>query len=337
MEEVRYSELQITYEGEDISKDLDPYVLSLSCQDNGSDQADDLEITLQDRQRLWVSDWFPDKGAEIEASIFAHNFRKVGESLEYPCGKYTIDEIEFSGPPGKVKLRCTSSAVTKSLRKEQKTRSWENTSLRTIAEQIAGMHNIGLIYDAPNVSYNRQDQRKESDLDFLSRIGRFAGVNVKIAEQKLILYAGKSYDLQSPSVAFRPEDLTSWRFKTQAHDIYQACKVDFWDPEKKEQYTYTFTPDNPPRSGQTLQVNKRVESRAAAEEMAKAELRKYNENEVTASLELMGDPRLFAGLTIDLKDFWVFSGKYFLKSVRHDYSKDGGYTCSADTRRTLEY
>lgn len=337
MEEVRHTRLSLKYDGEDISRDLEPFLLSFSCQDNGMDQADDLEISLQDREGLWHSDWFPEKGAEVTASIQAFNFREPGEKLEYPCGTYTIDEVEFSGPPWKMSLRCTSSAITKSLRKEKKTRAWENISLEAIAKQIAGEHDLGLVFEAPGVDYNRQDQRKESDLDFLSRIGKFAGVKVKVAERKLILYAGKSFDSQDPSITYRPGDLGSWKIKTQAHDVYQACKVDYWDPEKKEKYTYTYKPEDPPSSGQTLQVNKRVESRAAAEEVAKAELRKKNEKELTGSLDLMGDPRLFAGNTIRLEDFGVFSGKYFVETVRHEYSKGEGYTCSADIRLTLDY
>ena len=333
----RRASIQVTYEGADISRDLEPFVTSFSCRDNASGQADELELNLQDRDGLWHGDWFPDKGAEITAQILCENYRKKGERETFPCGIYTIDELEFSGPPWKLALRCTSSSVKTSLRREVKTRAWENVTLQAIAGQIAEEQSLGLVYDAPDAAYKRRDQRKESDLVFLARLAEEAGLNLKVAERRLILFSGESYDAKAPSVTYTPSDLASWRFTTQAHDIFRACKVSYQDPEDKEVKTYTFEPDSAPASGQTLQVNERVESRAAAERVAKAKLRQRNQSETTASLERMGDPRLFAGNTLSLDGFGAFSGTYFIKSVSHSYDRSSGYTTSADLRRTLEY
>ena len=337
MEEVgRRARLQMSYEGEDISREIAKHVTSFECVDNASDEADSLKIDLQDRERRWSGPWWPDKGAEISASIECLNLRKRGERMVYPCGVYTIDEISASGPPWKLQLACTSSSVKTSLRREKKTRSWENTSLQDIAQRIAESHDLELVFKASNTSFNRRDQRKQSDLAFLQDLADEAGLQLKIAERKIILFSGESFDKQDPSLTLTPKDVNGWQFTSQAHDLYKACKVGYWGAAEKSFFTYTYTPENAPETGQTLQVNKRVESRAAAEKLAKAELRKKNESEITGSLDLMGDPRLFAGNTLSLEGFHALSGKYFIKQVRHAYGRQG-YTCSVSVRSTLEY
>jgi len=337
MEEVgRRASLRITYEGADISRDLAPYVISFACTDNASGQADDLELTLQDRDGKWRGDWFPDKGAEITAEIECKSFIEPGGATIYPCGTFTIDEMEFSGPPWKVSLRCVSSSVKKSLRREEKTQGFENTSLKTIAGQIAEANDLGLVYEAKDISYARRDQRKESDLEFLSRLAEEAGLSLKVAERRIILFSGKEYDAKSPSLTYTPQDLASWRFSSQAHDVFRACQVSYQDPETKQVLGYLFEPEDAPDSGQTLKINKRVESRAKAMELAKTELRKRNSSEVTGSLQRMGDPRLFAGNTVSLSGFGAFSGTYFVEQASHSFGRDG-YTTSADIRKTLDY
>ena len=47
----------------------------------------------------------------------------------------------------------------------------------------------------------------------------------------------------------------------------------------------------------------------------------------------MGDTNLSAGLTVTVKGFGKFDGKYILSQVKH--SLGGGYTCSVDLRRCL--
>lgn len=56
----RSSTADIVFDGTDISKDISPYLLSLSYTDNEEDQTDDLQISLQDRDELWLKSWLND-------------------------------------------------------------------------------------------------------------------------------------------------------------------------------------------------------------------------------------------------------------------------------------
>lgn len=64
----RRTAVQIAFAGVDITKDIRPYFLSLSYTDNEEDQADDLQIKLQDRDGIWMESWL---AAAVDAAAVA--------------------------------------------------------------------------------------------------------------------------------------------------------------------------------------------------------------------------------------------------------------------------
>lgn len=53
----RRTKAEIAFDGVDITESIRPYLLSLTYTDNEADQADDLQIQLQDREGIWLSQW----------------------------------------------------------------------------------------------------------------------------------------------------------------------------------------------------------------------------------------------------------------------------------------
>ena len=134
----RWAEALINYEGKDISKDITPFLLSFTYTDNASDKADDISFSLEDRQRLWLDDWFPAKGDKVGASIIVHDWDEANETDLLPCGAFEVDQITCSGPPNVVTIKAISTLVSKPMRQEKHTQAWENISLSLIAGDIAG-------------------------------------------------------------------------------------------------------------------------------------------------------------------------------------------------------
>ena len=50
----RRTEIIIYFAGVDISQSIRPYLLTMTYTDNEEDRTDDLQITLDDRDRTWV-------------------------------------------------------------------------------------------------------------------------------------------------------------------------------------------------------------------------------------------------------------------------------------------
>ncbi|VEI45166.1 Phage protein D [Actinobacillus equuli] len=50
------------------------------------------------------------------------------------------------------------------------------------------------------------------------------------------------------------------------------------------------------------------------------------------NITVVGNPELVAGATIHLRNLGVFSGKYLIKSSRHSFGRNTGYTTEIEVR-----
>jgi len=334
---MRSARLEITYDSADISAAIAPFVTGFEYTDHAHGKADDLQITLNDTDQRWKSVWYPAKGAKLTARIISEI---DGSLTALDCGVFEIDEIESSGPPSRVTIKAASAAVSKSLRAEKKTVAWESITLAEIGVTLADSHGLTVYYGAEPVSFTRVDQREETDLSFLSRICDENGLNLKVADEKLVIFSGKDFEAKASSftISRKSSGLERYRFTDKAHDIYRACEVSYQEPSEKIDKTYTFTPESGTEVGEVLKVNRRVESLADAQRVAKSELRKKNKNEVKGSLTLVGHTGLVAGLNITAADFGQYDGKYFIDEATHRYDRSsGGYTVGLTIHRELDY
>lgn len=336
MPETRRAKLLLKYNNKDISADLAPFLLDFSYTDYASGKADDLQISLEDRGGLWRSSWMPDKGATIKASILTQNWEREGQIKKLPLGTFEIDEIECSGPPDTVKIKAVSVPVSASLRGEDKTRAWEKIKLSTIAKDIANGAGLKLLYDAEyNPVYDRIEQTEESDLAFLLRLCEDAGLALKVTDKQIVIFDESKYEKQPPitTIIRGKSPVISYSGISETREIYSSARVEYQGSDNKKGIKYTYTPSNRPKTGKTLVINERVTSIAEAEQLAKMRLRQKNKEEVKFNLTMMGDIRLVAGVTVKIKGWGNFDGKYFVETAEHS---GPGYTVKLELRRVLE-
>ncbi len=335
----RKAAVKIIYEGNDISADIASGIRSFSYTDAKPGEADRIDLVLEDVDGRWKGDWFPGEGARVSASIICKDWKKTGDSGTLECGTFSIDEVKVSGPPDSIALRGVSARISGSLRREKKTKAWENIGLSAIVSEIAGNHGLESFFDAETGGeYERQDQRDESDLAFVKRLAKDRGLSVKIIDAKIIVFSGKKYDAKDASFSIeRGVNVSGYNFSAKSHDIYRAAEVLYWGPEKKEVFKHTFTPSPAPEVGQTLRVTKRCESLADAQKRASAELRAKNKDKITGNIAIFGNPGARAGLNLNVKGFGIFDGKHAITEAVHTVSGSGGYSVSAKTRKTIDY
>ena len=331
----RRAKIKVTYDGTDISEDLAPYLKAFDYNDVMDGEADDISITLEDMAELWESDWLPDKGAVLKASIVLTDWDGEG-TKELDIGQFEIDEIELTGMPHEVKIKAVSVPDNNTLRGVEKNRSWEKVKLSKICRDIADDAEMELFFDVENdPEIDRAEQTEESDLAFLMRICRDNGYALKVTDNKLVVFDIVTYEGKDAVATIGREgsNLKSYSIRSKTRDVYKSCHVRYSNSTTGETIEYTFTPDEN-RKGKTLAVNEQVETVADAETLAKKKLREKNADEVTVSLSMMGNIDLYAGATVNLSGFHKFDGKYIITGGRH--SIGNGYSLSLDLRRCLD-
>ncbi|MEW5726088.1 MAG: hypothetical protein AB1896_23465, partial [Thermodesulfobacteriota bacterium] len=193
----RRAEPRILYEGKDITAALTPHLLSLTYTDHVG-QIDDLSIALEDRDLKWQGPWTPQKNARLDVIVTCRDWFKAGDApIALRCGTFRVDTITLTGPPDTVQIQALPVRIDESLRYQKKTRAWENVTLEEIARRIATQESLNLFWEAEaKQSFYRVDQRDESDLSFLDRLVKEQGLNMQIAEEKVIIFEGRTYDLR---------------------------------------------------------------------------------------------------------------------------------------------
>lgn len=332
--QARRAKIKISYNGNDISTDLAPYLKSFDFNDVMDGEADDISITLEDMAELWESDWLPEKGDMLKASIILSDWLEEGDK-ELDMGRYEIDEIELSGPPHEVKIKAVSVPDNNTLRGIEKNRSWEKVKLSKICGDIAVEAGMELFYDVEkDPDLDRAEQTEESDLEFLLRLCKENGYALKISDNKIIVFDIVTYEAKDPVATINREGsfLIDYSITSKTREIYKACHVKYTNAKGGKTIEYTFTPDAD-KKGKTLEVNEQVENIAEAERLAKKKLREKNSEEITISLSMLGSIELSAGSTVNLKGFHAFDGKYII--TRGSHSIGGGYKLRLDLRRCL--
>lgn len=333
MNTLRHS-IEITYNNANISRDISADLLSFDYTDNESGKADDIKIKLKNEHLRWVNAWFPDKGATLKASIVRH---QGGRTSSFYCGTFQIDELDATFSPNEFEIGGVSVPLDKRVRRDTKSKAWEKAALSEIAGYVANNGGLQLMFDVEvDPIYDRIDQRNESDLAFLQRVCNSEGISLKVTDEKLAVFSQKKYEGKAPILTIicgESDIVGSPKFSSQAYDLYKECKVSYFDPKKKKYISKTFSDPNV-KSGELHKLNKRCESLAEAERLAKAKLRELNKGEFTGDMSLMGNFSLVSGAVVAVKGFGRYDGNYLIETARH--SVGSGYVTSINIRRKLE-
>lgn len=334
----RRATLRLLYENQDISADIAPHLVSATYTDHAQGRADELSVTLQDREGLWRRGWKPSKGARLTAAIVCRDWFKDGDEQILECGSFSLDDLELAGPPDVVVIKGVSIPVQSAMQRELRTRAWEKGTLKRVAQDIAERAGLGLFYDAPEHPFERAGQREESDLRFLQRMCADYGLHLKVTLKEIAVYKAKEYDAKPPplTVSRSGGRVERHRFKEGVHAVYKAAQVSYWDAAKGELVEYTFTAPGETGSGQVLKINEQAESLAQAEELARARLRQANRGEIEIALSLVGEPRAWAGMTVQVEGWDSYDDVYALDEAVHSLSRSG-YTTELKLKKTLGY
>lgn len=340
----RRTSVDIAFGGTDITKDIKPYFLSLTYTDDTDEMADDLKINVQDRDGIWKKKWLTEAveaaaggKLSISAVIRPEHWKKDGK---LKTGAFELDSVDASGPPATVTISASSLAFSSDLRQTKKSKAWKNYNLSGIASEIAANGGMTCVYEAStNPSYDRVEQTRQSDIEFLRKLCQDAGISIKVTDGKLVLYDQAEYEAKAPVLTIE-EGAKGGYIKYKLHSgsadtQYAKCRVRYMDPNTGKCIEGTAE-DGSVSGDQCLEVKAKVGSVGEAQALAKKCLRLHNKLAKTVTFTLPGDVGLVAGVTVQLKGWGGWDGKYIVTRAVHTVS-GGGYTTQITIRKVLDY
>ncbi len=301
--------------GGDITSLIADRLISMRLNEQAEQQSDSLEITLDDREKrvpvpangTWLRVW-------------------LGYSKPVYMGAFAVDEVELSMGPRSMVIKATASNTAPTLQKEQRTKSWHNTTLGTVVQEIAGRHNVVPVIKGSLAStqIKHEDQTNESDQAFLTRLAEKFKATIKPADGKLVVVPRGDKD-NAGSVTIRQEDVTNWRATLKNRGAYGGVKARYLDRTLNKEKTVSAG-----QSGGALPVfeeKQLYKSQTEAQKAADSRLQSLRAGEVRISITLPGRPDVNAEGLVTLQGFrGEVDGTWNVKQVTHDLSGSGYVT-----------
>lgn len=174
---------RVTLDGKDLSDHLRPRLVSLSLSEKRGDEADQLDIVLNDTDgRLAI----PPEGAVLQVQLGWKQGQDVTVGL-IDKGSFKVDDVTHSGPPDQIQIRARAADFTSAIR-NRRSQNWKQTTLGAVLKDIAGRNGLTLraASDLSAIALPSISQSRESDIAFLKRLGREHDAVATIKDKHLI-------------------------------------------------------------------------------------------------------------------------------------------------------
>ncbi len=266
----------------DVSAVFHSRLLSMRINSDSGNQADSLEIRLDDRSphdsgaRIDL----PRRGAALDLSL--------GYDKPLKMGRFIVDETELSAPPATLTVRAKSADMRSSL-KQRKTRSWDDATIAQLTAAIAAEHDLlpAVGADLKDIPLPHIDQTDESDMHLLTRLGAQHNAFAKQAGDSLI-FVRRASGLSVTSrpltpVAVSPAQVGSYRLTLADRPEYHSVHAHWHDIQSGLRRTVSAGDGRQP----AYSLRHNFTTAAAALHAAHAMLNSLNRSTAALSLSLL--------------------------------------------------
>lgn len=325
---VETPDFKVIYNSQDITRSLDKYLISLSYLDRTDVESDEIEIVVNDTDKLWSNKWYPEMLASLDVEIgYEGNMVKIG--------KFEIDKISFNYDSGgrTVSIKALSAVVSQALR-TKRTVAYENITLKRLATSVAGRAHLTVSGTIETIQLGRETQQDETDLGFLRRISEEYGYIFSVKEGKIVFTKMDKLQSRKSVLTIAPANGSAIHIDDETGRTYKVAKQTYYDAAKGQVIQYDQSVGNDGdafagtgnKSQDAFSTTSYVENKQQAELKAQARRMKIMNGQVVGSVTLnKGVPFLVAGNNIELEKIGKNSGIYFIESSRHVLLKGSGY------------
>jgi phage protein D len=311
----------ISMGGLDITGRFNDRLLLLQLTEYDGHEADTLQITLDDRD---FSIDAPPTEAELSVML---GYVETGLVFK---GVFKVDEIEVQGPPYEMKIHA-KSADQVSAQKQHRTKHYENKTLGSIVNEVAGRYGLtpGISAELASFQYDYVNQTEESDWHFLTRLSHNHDALFSIKNKHLMFM--KRGDSQSMSGLAMPQilvnlpgNLIRYRALVRDRPRHKKSKASWHDYSKGE----VTVEDDSGNDGEAefnvrhLHLNQKI-----AKEVAKSKQKMLERAEGEVQCDIIGDPLVTAeGTMVVSTGRSILDDEWLIRNVVHNMTNDGYHT-----------
>ncbi len=280
---------RLTLEDQEITASVASRLLRLTLTEYRLQEADQLDIVLADPQHTLA---IPERGGKLHVWL---GWKDTGLIHK---GHFTVDEIEYSGPPDTLTVRARSATFS-GIGQERTERSWHNVTLadivKTIAQRQSIQPQIDAILGATRITHI--DQVYEGDLHFLTRLAQRYGAFMTVKNGALLfmpLGSAKSVQGEAfPETYLTPPDCMSYRYHIAERERYAGVRA-YWYKSSQASSGKRASVVIGQENGRGFKVlpehyTNEEDARAAA----KAEWQRIQRSQATLHLTFAARPELF--------------------------------------------
>lgn len=321
----------VSYNGKNIDTKLAEFLRSFSYTDVASGESDSLSLAINDKDRKWIRAWFPSKGDTMSASITMKNWGKEGDTQKLSCGSFIIDDFSFSGAPIQLKLEAIAIPANSGFKKTQRTKTYENTTLENIANEVAKRAGIRCYYEVGRVSIEKVEQSEKDDCSFLNELVKLYGYAMKIYKSKIVIFSEATYEKKRSVATLTEQNIEpNWSWNTTLDGKYTGAKYEYTNNDKNQTFKVTAGGGN-----RVLKVTDSASTLSEAEKITLAKLNEANKNDTTMSVTLtMANRKIIATACVTIKGLGKLDGKYYVEKV--NWSVGGGCKQKLELRKVQE-
>lgn len=316
---------RVTLEGADLTGKLRPRLVSLSLSEKRDEEADQLDIVLEDADGGLA---LPRPGAVLTLALGWKQGRDVAPGL-VGKGSFKVDEIEHSGPPDQITLRARSADFTSAirLRREQ---SWHDTTLGAVLSDIAGRNGLSarIASELARIGVPTLCQSRESDTALLRRLGAEHDA-VATIKAGCLLFTRKGAGTTAsgavlPVLTLRRRDGDRHRWARQIQDEQPGVTAYWHDKDEGKRQSVTVGEKQGAK-----RLRRTFASEAEAQRAAIAERDRLKRMPATLDLTLaLGRADAYPEQRVKVSGFKpeIDAATWLITEVSHRLDSNGGFT-----------
>lgn len=314
----------ITFKNHSLFSTLQPYLVSLILTDEPGLKSDTCTLTLANNQLE-----LPKTGEKLQILL------GYKESGVYDMGTFEIDGLTLTHK--ELQLTAHAADFLKDM-KNPKSRSFTDTTLAALVEQIAAEHGLpaAVSSDLQSLMIPTLHQSSESDLHLLTRLGQKYNLLIKPAGGSLVaMPRNRTSAPLLPEVTLTPDSVIHWAYRFSKQDDIPRVTAKGYDSDQAEEFHETVGSGSPSELGYALRGL--YPTREAAQQAAKAVYEKLIQKIHTFSATVIGHPWIAAEARLVLRGFPTeLPSRWKISRATHSLTNTG-YTTDLEAMLDEEF